>query len=63
MWTAKSKGPTGFNEANYDDHFSSMNPILEVPNFFQTFAFVFRGFYEYVLLDFNVGSISLLVLR
>lgn len=46
----------------YDDHFSSMNPILEVPNFFFRHLLLFfrRILYEYVLLDFNVGSISLL---
>ena len=45
----------------YDDHFSSMNPILSAKLFFSDICFCFLGgFCMSTLLDFNVGSISLL---
>ena len=48
---------------HYENEKSSMVPLIELFNFFfkHIFVFVKRIFYQYFLLDFNPGSISLII--
>ena len=48
-------------DANYDNNYSSLNPIKEIfPFFLKNIKLLFkRIIYQYYLLDFNVGSIEL----
>ncbi len=50
-------------DANYDNNYSSLNPIKEIFPFFikNIKLLIKRIIYQYYLLDFNVGSIDLLL--